>query len=180
MEEEACLGSRVSIGHEKMVGTADKVVLACLIEIVVEVVVEQGGSLGGLDEDEADGVVLDAGIAQLLPLDGGLIVADVQSPDVVTFGINGFAVDGFPSETEWTHEEHVEKRGVYHRHQYGACPQRPCRDVDEPSPKPAALFPDCARGTLGGLALGGGRRVGLPGPAGGIVGSHRLCAVAEN
>ena len=132
LEEEARLLSRIDIRREEMVGTAQKVVLACLIEVVVEVLVDNAHAFSCLDENEAYGFALDAGIAQPLPVDILLIVADVKAMDFIALRIVRLAIDGFPAERERSDEEVVKKKKVGPHDQAEACQQSPQRHT---SPK---------------------------------------------
>ena len=69
-----------------------------MVEVVVEAGVDEVGTLGGLDEDEVDGLAVDVGIAQTSPVDDFLIATDVDAANFVAVGADALAVDGVPAE----------------------------------------------------------------------------------
>ena len=68
MEIETCLLIHIQSWNIEMVSSSYKVVCACLIEVFVEVIIHQRNALCSLDDNEADRVVVDIGIAQFLPI----------------------------------------------------------------------------------------------------------------
>lgn len=97
----------------EMVSTTGEAVLTGLIEVIAEVLVGLGGSLGGLDHDEADGALVDGAIVlEFVPVDAALMVGDVDAVDLVAFGIAHVAIEGAPAEAEGADEEIIEEPDV--------------------------------------------------------------------
>lgn len=112
MQIETGLPFRVLIGDEEMISTSDKVIFTCVEEVIVEVLVEQRDALGGLDDNESDGVVVQVGIAHQRPIDLLLIVADVYTSYIIAVGIGGFLENGSPTKTERIDEQIIEQKNV--------------------------------------------------------------------
>ena len=109
----------------EVVGASGKAVLARLIEIISEVLIGLGGTLGGFDHDKADGALVDGAIVlEFVPVDATLMVGDVDTMDLVAFGIAHVAIEGTPAETEGTHKEVLEEPDVAGHDQGAAKP--PC------------------------------------------------------
>ena len=108
----------------EMIGTANEAILACLIEIVVEVFVHAAGTLGGLDHDKAQRLSFDGGILQFLPVDVALIVADVDAMNHVSLGVFLVAIEGTPAKARGSDEEIVERPHIERSPQKAAYP--PC------------------------------------------------------
>ena len=90
----------------------DEAVFAGIIEIVGESLVYPRRALCAFHNDETHGMSLYRGFLKVFPVDAPLIVADVYSMYLVTFGIICIAIDGAPSETVRTDKEIVECRYV--------------------------------------------------------------------
>lgn len=58
----------------EVVGAADVAVFACLIEVVVEILVEFCGAFGRFDDDESQGATFDHGVSECVPIDFALVV----------------------------------------------------------------------------------------------------------
>ena len=103
-----------------------KPILASLIEVVAEVAVGLGGSLGGLDHHKAYGaMVYLAVVLQLFPVDTSLMVRDVDAMNLVAVGIAHVAIERTPAESERTDKEVIEKIEIdsdYGRSAYPVCP----------------------------------------------------------
>ena len=112
LDEESGLSARVDIRDEEMIGTTNDIVLACLVEVFVEILVDKALALRCLDEDEAHGLPADVGVTKPFPRDAVLIVADVEAAHFIALGIDGVAVDGFPAEREGSDKEIIEEEEV--------------------------------------------------------------------
>ena len=84
-------------GDEVTKLVADHILLGVLTEMV-EVFVDDAGAFGGFDEYEAYGYPVDIGIAQAVPVDVVLVVADIDASDgacrVADVSEAGFDVEG--------------------------------------------------------------------------------------
>ena len=125
MQKELGLLSGIHARHKEMIRTAYEIVPASLIEILVEILIREGCSLGGFDDDKADGIIVHGCITQFFPIDACLIMTDIYASHVVSLRINSFAVHGFPSETEGTNEVDVEYSYICCSHQDDAQQHRP-------------------------------------------------------
>ena len=96
-----------------MIGATGEAVLTGLIEIVAEVLVDQGASLCGLDHHETDRTLVDGTVVfQLAPVNATLMMGDVYAVDLIALGIVDGAIKGTPPEPEGSHEEIVEEPDV--------------------------------------------------------------------
>ncbi len=100
----ACVAARLVV----VISPANKAVLARTEKVVVEVLIDEGDTLGGLHEDEAKGMAANPGITQFLPVDTALVVTDIDAHDLKPFGIVGFAINGTPAERQGTDKEMME------------------------------------------------------------------------
>ena len=114
----------------EVVGSARESVLAGLVEVLVEVLVDFRGSLGGLNHDEADGAVLDGALVlQRVPVYRALVVGDVDAVDFVALGIADVAIEGTPTKAVGRHEEVIEEPEVDACYGQPAQPPRPRRQL---------------------------------------------------
>jgi hypothetical protein len=123
---------RVYVGYEEMICTANEVVLLCLIEIEIEIIVHEAHAFGGLDDDKTYGVIVHAGIPKGFPVNLALVMADVQSANVVSFRIDRVTVHGFPAEAVWTNKKIVDKEDVGETNTEPPYPICPCGNAKEP------------------------------------------------
>jgi len=124
---------------EEMVGTPHDVVFTGVIEILVKVLVDDVGALGGLDEDEAEGNALELRPTKLPPVDVLLIVAHVDATDFPV-GIGHGAVEGFPTKRIGRDEGLVEENNVDEDDQTEQSPKQKRRKAAKRIPAVPAPF----------------------------------------
>ena len=90
--EEAGLFLDINIRDEEMICSANDVGLTRLAEILVETLVNDTGTLGGLDEDETQRAIHNPCIAQAVEINTFLIVRDINTANLVVVRINGVAI----------------------------------------------------------------------------------------
>ena len=105
------------LGAIEMVCTANKTVFASLIEIILKSLVNHGGTLSSLDNDKAHRGLVDHGITQSLPVDGALIMRNVDALDFVTRRIVGIAIKGSPAKTSRSDKEIIEHSRISSKYQ---------------------------------------------------------------
>ena len=131
-----------------MVSSSYKVVCACLIEVFVEVIVHQRNALCSLDDNEADRVVVDIGIAQFLPIYLLLIMTDIYATDIVPLRILRLAVNGLPSEAARVNKEIIKEENIGESYQDCSQPNAPCWYAGKKTEKTESLtFTVAAFGT---------------------------------
>ena len=97
----------------EMIGTTGKTILTGLIEIVAEVLIGLGSTLSGLDHDETDGTLVDRAIVlEFVPVDAPLMVGNVDTVDLIAFGIADIAIEGTPSKSERRNEEIIKEPDI--------------------------------------------------------------------
>ena len=125
-DEEVGLVASGGMDAIEMIGAACKSMLAGLMEVVAEVLVDTTGTLGSLDHDKPDGALVDESlVAQLVPVDVALVMADVNAVNLVARRIADVAVQGTPTETEGADEDVVEEINVKRQNGTTAYPHRP-------------------------------------------------------
>ena len=130
LDEELGLSLGGRMDAVEMVGTTGKAVLASLIEIVDKVFVDLRGALRSLDHDETHRELVDgAFVLQRLPIDGALVVADVDTVNLVAFRITDVAIKGAETESEGTDEEIIEEIDVGSQHRRSTQPPGPSGHV---------------------------------------------------
>ena len=127
MEEIFCLARDILVRNEEMIGSSHEVVLSRPMEIIVEVLVEQGCAFRCLDDDEANRMVANLRITESVPIYLCLMVTDVNAHDVVTRGIVGFAIERTPTERKRSNEEIIEHEHIGRHHENAAQEQTPPR-----------------------------------------------------
>ena len=154
-EEVSLVACRRAIAPE-MIGTANETVFAGFIEIVVELLVEERGSLGALHNDEAQGASLNHRVTELVPLYRRLVVRDVDAVNLIAVGIAGIAVEGTPAESRRADEEIIEQPDIDHHHADTAYPPSPSGIAMEHGVQVVALMrrlPPARGGSLTVLCL---------------------------
>ena len=112
-DKELGLRLGVRVNAIEMVGTTCKTVFTSIVEIATEVLVNLTSSLSGLDHDETDGIAVDESLVfQLLPVDGALVVTNVDAMNLVALRVADVAIEGSPTEAERTYEDVVEEKDV--------------------------------------------------------------------
>ena len=109
----------------EMIHATDESVIASLIEVLTEILIQAAGTLGTLDDDKAHRTALDHRIVELLPVYLALIMRDINAMNLVAFGIHLVAIEGTPSETGWTDEEMIEQKNIQHYYRRSTHP--PCQ-----------------------------------------------------
>jgi hypothetical protein len=148
-----------------MISASDQVVSLCVRKVSVEVVICELFTLCRFDEHEAERGVSDGGVTQFLPIDAVLIMADVDAPHLVAFGVLGLTVDGTPTEAEGADEEIVEQADVGCRDEHAAEPQKPGGEATEEMEDPPPSF-------RGSFLLALSRGLALSSPGRGMRGLH--------
>ena len=108
----------------EVIGTTYESVFACLTEIVLEFVVNASRAFCRFYHYKAQWTTLDAGSAQLVPVDVALVVRNVNTVYFVACRIVGIAEQCTPSESGRTYQKRVEQPHV--QTHYGNAANPPC------------------------------------------------------
>ena len=92
----------------KVVSPPDKAMLARIIKVVVEIVIQFVGALCRLDHDKPERAPSNHTIAQQLPMDVTLIMRDVDAMYLITCGVVGIAIKCAPPEPGRTYKKLIE------------------------------------------------------------------------
>ena len=122
---EACLLAGIRLGAEEVVGTSHDVVLTCLIEILIEVLVDEIFSFRRFDEDETNGLPVNIRIAQTAPVNHPLMMAHINTSHLEAVRADTLAIDGFPPKRERIDEEMNEDKNIRRHHQRNASNDTP-------------------------------------------------------
>ena len=88
------------------------------------------GALRSLDHDETHRELVDGSfVLQHLPIDSALVVADVDTVNLVAFRITDVAIKGAETESEGTDEEIIEEIDVGSQHRRSTQPPGPSGHV---------------------------------------------------
>ena len=109
----------------EMIHATDESIVASLIEVFAEILIQAAGTLGTLDDDKAHRTTHDHRIVELLPVYLALIMRDINAMNLVAFGIHLIAIEGTPSETGRTYEEMIEQKNIQHYYRRSTNP--PCQ-----------------------------------------------------
>src|SRR5574344_433247 len=97
----------------EMISTSGKTIFTSLIKVIIEILIDGIGTFRGLDEDEAHGALLyHAVVTQLFPVYRSLIMTDINTVYLITFGIGDITIKGTPTATEGTDEEIIESENI--------------------------------------------------------------------
>ena len=125
LKEKLGLLPGINVRREKMVSAAQYIVLPGLIEILVEILIDNAHAFRSLYEDEADGLVVNRGVAQTFPVDMVLIVADVKAMNIITLRVVGLTIDSLPTERKRTDEKVIEYKKIDSHDKGKACQESP-------------------------------------------------------
>ena len=129
-----------AVNTVEVIGSTGKPILAGLEEVVAEVAVGLGGSLGGLDHHKAYGaMVYLAVVLQLFPVDTPLMVRDVDAMNLVALGIAHVAIQRAPAESERTYKEIIEEVEIDSDYSCSAYPVCPTGHVAQNTDKESGL-----------------------------------------
>ena len=96
-----------------MVGATNETILAGIVKIIGEILVNALGALRCLNDDETNRTTINHGaIAQTVPIDGALIMGNVDTVYLIACRIFGVAIKRAPPETRGTHKEIIKRPNV--------------------------------------------------------------------
>ena len=107
--------------------------LARIIKVVVEIVIQLVGALCRLNHDKPERATSYHAIAQQLPINLTLIVRDVDAVYLITIGIVGITIKRAPPEPGRTHEKLIECPHVEQRKDNPPYPNGPSGTSNEES-----------------------------------------------
>lgn len=147
LDEELRLCLRRRVDTIEMIGTTGEAILTSLMEVIAEILVDDTGSLCSLHIDEAHGIFVNLPIIlQLFPVNLSLVVADIDTVNLVAFRIVGITVKGAPAESERSYKDIIEKEHVQSNNETASYPPCPTGHVlQETHKEPWPLVADRTR-----------------------------------
>ncbi len=112
-DKEARLVLRRGMDAIEMIGTTGETIFARLVEIALELIVDTRSAFSCLDHDKANGRLVDESfLLELLPVDGALMMGDVNAMNLVALRITDIAIEGAPTETKGGDKEVIEEKDI--------------------------------------------------------------------
>ena len=122
MQIESGLLGCINARNKEMISPSYEVVFFSPEEIVIEIVVVELLALCSLYNDETHRIVVDRCVSKFFPFNICLVMADVNTTDIVSLRIRGLSINCLPSETIRTDKEIVEKPYVCDGNKYDTNP----------------------------------------------------------
>ena len=94
----------------EMIGTTGKAILTGLIEIILEILVNLSGSLSSLNHNKSYGEFINSTlILERLPIDVTLVMTNVNTMNLIAFGITDVAIECPKTKTKGADKEIIEE-----------------------------------------------------------------------
>ena len=97
----------------EVIGATGKTIFTSLIEIILEIFVNLGGSLSSFNHNEAYREFINSTfILKRLPIDFALMMTNINAMNLIAFGVTDVAIERPKTETKGTDEEIIEEIDV--------------------------------------------------------------------